>query len=80
MTDTTTPQAVDINCETGEVTYRDLTAEEIAAQQSAFAQIEADRQAREAEAQRIADLKASAKSKLMAGQPLTEDEATVITL
>jgi hypothetical protein len=75
-----TPTMVDINCETGEVTYRSFTEEEIATQQAITAQAEADRQAREAEAARIAGLKASAKAKLVAGQPLTEDEATVITL
>jgi hypothetical protein len=75
-----TPQAVDINCETGEVTYRDLIAEEIAAQQAAAAQAEADRQAREAEAAKVAELKASAKAKLVAGQPLTEEEASTIVI
>ena len=75
-----TPQHVDINCETGEVTYRDFTAEEIAAQQAAAAQFEADRQAREAEAAKVAELKASAKAKLVAGQPLTEEEAATIVL
>ena len=72
--------AAEINCTTGEVTERPYTPEEIAEHETRVAQMEADRQAREAEAQRIADLKASAKAKLVAGQPLTEDEATVITL
>lgn len=36
--------------------------------------------AKEAEMQRIANLKASAKAKLISGEPLTEEEAEVITL
>ena len=78
MTDT--PMAVEINCETGEVTERPLTAEEIAANEAAAAQAEADRLIQEAQAQALADLKASAKAKLIAGQPLTAEEADTLVL
>ena len=44
MTDA--PIAVEVNCETGEVTERPLTAEEIAAQVAAQAQAEADAKAK----------------------------------
>ena len=78
MTDT--PMAIEINCETGEVTERPLTAEEIAANEAAAAQAEADRLIQEAQAQALADLKASAKAKLIAGQPLTAEEADTLVL
>jgi regulator of protease activity HflC (stomatin/prohibitin superfamily) len=78
MTDT--PMAVEINCETGEVVERPLTAEEIAANETAAAQAEADRLIQEAQAQALADLKASAKAKLIAGQPLTAEEADTLVL
>ena len=67
-----------MDCATGESTIVPLTAEEIA-------QREADRLAWEAqEAERLAaeaakaDLKASAKAKLVAGEPLTEVEADAL--
>ena len=69
-----------VDCSTGEQMVVPLSAEEIAQRdQDAAAAAEAQAE-REAEAQRIADLKASAKAKLMAGQPLTEEEASTITL
>ena len=78
MTDT--PTAVEINCETGVVTERALTAEEIA-QREANALEAANRQAEAtAQAETLAALKASAKAKLIAGTPLTEEEAATIVL
>jgi hypothetical protein len=59
-----TPKAVEVNCETGEVTYRDLTAEEIAAQAAAQAQVEANAVKRDAEVAAKAEAKASAEAKL----------------
>jgi len=58
------PQAVEVNCETGEVTYRALTADEIAASAAAAVAAEAERVAREAEAAAAANAKASAVAKL----------------
>jgi hypothetical protein len=77
---TTTPTAVEINCETGETTERPLTAEELADMEtrrnaSLVRQAEA-----EAEATRITELKSSAKAKLIAGQPLTAEEADVLVI
>ena len=75
-----TPVAVEINCTTGEVIERPLTAEEIA-QGVAGAAAEAERlAAAEAAATALAALKASAKAKLVAGTPLTEAEAATIVL
>ena len=70
--------AIEINCETGEVIERPLTADEIAANEAAAAQAEADRLAEETKAQAVAELKASAKAKLIAGQPLTAEEADTL--
>jgi hypothetical protein len=72
--------AIEVNCETGEVVERPLTQEEISANEAAAAQAEADRIAREAEAEALAALKASARAKLVAGQPLTEEEAATLVL
>lgn len=69
-----------MNCETGEVTIVPLTADELAAREQAAIDIAEQRKNREAEAQRIADLKESAKAKLIAGEPLTEEEAATIVL
>ncbi len=75
-----TPKAIEVNCETGEVTERDLTAEEIAqreADATAFAAAEAER---ENAAAVLAALKASAKSKLVSGTPLTDAEAATLVI
>lgn len=66
------------DCETGEVTVVPLTAEEIA-ELEMFAETQRLRRAEEeAKAQALAALKESAKAKLIAGEPLTEEEAAVI--
>ena len=74
------PTKLVVNCETGEQTEIELTAEEIAQREADAAAYAAEVAARdEAEAVRAA-LKASAKAKLVAGTPLTEDEAAVLVL
>ena len=76
MTDTL--KAIEVNCETGEVTERPLTAEEIAqreADAAAFAAAEAARLAAEAAA---AEAKASAEAKLSA-LGLSADEIAALT-
>ena len=57
-----------------------LTAEEIAANEAAALQAAEEQAAREAEAEALAALKASAKAKLVAGQPLTEEEAATLVI
>lgn len=74
------PSKIVINCQTGERQILELTDEEIAERELMAQQAEAERLEREAEEQRIADLKASAKQKLIAGEALTADEAAVIVL
>lgn len=75
-----TQKSINIDCTTGEITEVDLTPEEIAHHEAVAIEMEAMRQAREeAEAIKTA-LKASAKAKLVAGEPLTEEEAATIVL
>ena len=72
-----TPTAVEVNCETGEVTTRELTADEIAAQAASAAQAQADADAQaKAEAQAQA-IKSSAVSKL-AKLGLTDEEIAAL--
>jgi hypothetical protein len=76
----TTPTVLEINCETGEQIERPMTAEEIQAREEMAiesARIQAEREAEDAAK---AELKASAKAKLIAGQPLTAEEADTLVL
>lgn len=76
----TVPTAIEVNCATGEVIERPLTASEIAqkkADAEAFA-IEQDK--RESDAIALQTLKESAKAKLVAGEPLTEEEAATLII
>ena len=58
----------------------DLTAEEIAQREIDFAEAKERQAKREKEIQDKENLKASAKAKLIAGEPLTEEEADTIVL
>ena len=70
--------AIEINCETGEVTERELTAEEIAEREAMQAQAEADRLAQD-EAKAASDAaKASAEAKLSA-LGLTAEEIAALS-
>ena len=73
----TTPIAIEVNCETGEVIERPLTAEEIAANEAAAAKAAADALAAEEVAQAKAAAKASAQAKL-ATLGLTADEVAAL--
>ena len=75
MTDT--PKAVEINCETGEVVERPLTAEEIAANEAAAAQAAAEAHEAEVAAQAVATAKAAAEAKLAALGLTTEEIAAL---
>jgi hypothetical protein len=66
--------AIEINCETGEVTKRALTAAEIKAQETAAAEYEATKAAEE---KAVAD-KATAKAALLAKLGITEEEAALL--
>ena len=78
MTETLTKIVVD--CATGQQSIVPLTAEEIAqreADAAAFAEAEAARVAAE---EAKTNLKNSAKAKLIAGEPLTAEEAEVLVI
>lgn len=79
MTDQT-PQVVEINCETGEEIYRDMTAEELEQRETDRIAWEAEQVAIAAEKERIDALKVSARTKLVTGQPLTEEEASLLVI
>ena len=69
-----------VNCETGVTEEVPLTAEELAQREldaQAYAEAEA---ARIAEQEALEALKASARAKLVSGQPLTEAEASTLVL
>lgn len=71
---------LETNVTTGEQVTREFTAEEYAQAEVdavAFAQAEAERLAAE---EALATLKASAKAKLIAGQPLTAEEADTLVI
>ena len=58
----------------------ELTAEEISQRETDIANSATEKTERENAEQAKADLKASAKAKLIAGEALTEDEANTIVL
>lgn len=69
-----------IDCSTGEVQERPLTQKEIAEREVLAAEYKAAQEAREAEEAAKEALKVSAKQKLVAGEPLTPEEAAVLVL
>jgi hypothetical protein len=74
------PTKVIVDCSTGEQTIVELTDEEIA-QMAADAEAAATAQAaREAEEAAKAALKESAKAKLVAGTPLSAEEAALLVI
>jgi hypothetical protein len=68
------PSKIIINCETGEQTEVELTAEEIAQREADAAKAEADRVAKEAEDA----AKAIAKAELLAKLGITAEEAALL--
>ena len=74
------PTKIIVDVANGTQQVVELTDEEIAEREAQALQAEADRLAQEAEAQRIADLKVSARGKLVAGEPLTAEEAELLVL
>jgi len=71
---------VDINCTTGEVTEIPLTPEEIAENEAYLQAMIAREEEEKAVADALATLKASAKAKLIAGEPLTAEEADTLLI
>ena len=74
------PMVAEIDCSTNTISYRPMTDDEIAAREEAAADF-ANREAeREAAISAKEALKESAKAKLVAGEPLTEEEASVLVI
>lgn len=76
----TNPTKLVINCETGEETLVELTNAEIAQMEADTVAWAAEEAKRAALAETVATLKASARQKLVAGEPLTAEEAATIIL
>jgi hypothetical protein len=76
----TTPTIIQINCTTGEVIERPLTEEELEQREVDAAAYAARKAEEDAAAEALAALKASAKAKLIAGQPLTAEEADTLVI
>ena len=73
-----TPTKLIVDCSTGERTIVELTAEEIAEREAMAAEAEAQRVAEEEAAAALQALKDSARAKLIAGEPLTAEEAGTV--
>ena len=75
-----TPTKIVVDCTTGQQQTIELTAAEIAQRDQDAADAAARREEEEAAAAALATLKASAKAKLVAGTPLTEEEAATLVI
>ena len=80
MTESTRPTRIEINCETGVESIIELTDAEIAQMEADRVAAEARKAEEDAAAQALADLKASARAKLVSGTPLTEEEAATLVI
>jgi hypothetical protein len=69
-----------IDCSTGKQEYLELTPAEMAQRDQEIAKAKEAEAKRETEMKKLSDLKASAKAKLIAGEPLTEEEAAAIVI
>jgi hypothetical protein len=69
-----------VDCSTGEATTVPLTTEELAQRETDRLAYEAQEAARLVAEEALTTLKASARAKLVAGQPLTEEEASVLVI
>jgi hypothetical protein len=79
-TEQNTQMRLEVDCSTGEHKLIPLTDEEIAFSQAEAIKYDAWEAEKKAEEARIKALKESAKAKLVAGEPLTEEEAATIVL
>ena len=80
MTESNRPTRIEVNCETGIESIIELTDAEIAQMEADRVAAEARKAEEDAAAQALADLKASARAKLVSGTPLTEEEAATLVI
>jgi hypothetical protein len=76
----TRPTRIEINCTTGVESIIELTDAEVAQMEIDAAASVIEQEERTAAAAALAALKASAKAKLVAGTPLTEEEAATLVI
>jgi hypothetical protein len=76
----TNPTRIEINCTTGEESVVELTDAEIAQRESDAIAAAAQQEEAAQAATALAALKASAKAKLISGQPLTAEEADTLVI
>ena len=69
-----------VDCSTGVTEIVPLTAEEVAQREVDAAAYAIEQAERTAAAEALATLKASAKAKLIAGEPLTSEEADTLVI
>jgi len=74
------PTKIVINCSTGVREVLELTQAEIDERKAMAIQAEEDEFAALEAAEALAELKTSARSKLVAGEPLTEEEAATLII
>jgi hypothetical protein len=74
------PTRIEINCETGVESIIELTDAEVAQMEADRVAAEARKAEEDAAAQALANLKASARAKLVAGTPLTTEEAATLVI
>ena len=74
------PTRIEIDCSTGIESIIELTDAEVAQMEADRVAAEARKAEEDAAAKALADLKASAKAKLIAGQPLTAEEADTLVI
>jgi len=74
------PTRIEINCETGVESIIELTDAEVAQMEADRVASEARKAEEDAAAQALTDLKMSARAKLVAGTPLTEEEAATLVI
>jgi hypothetical protein len=74
------PTRIEINCETGVESIIELTDAEVAELEAQAAEAAIRKAEEDAAREAQASLKASAKAKLVAGQPLTAEEADTLVL
>jgi hypothetical protein len=73
-------KVIEIDCSTGESIERDMTPAELEAQAAMQAEAERNRAAEDAAKAATEALKVSARAKLVAGTPLTAEEAALLVL
>ena len=74
------PTKIVVDCSTGQTTEVELTAGEITQREADAAAFAVEKAAREAADAATAALKESAKAKLVAGNPLSAEEAAVLVI